>query len=118
MCFGENSDAREFFGHGTRQWIKAADVFDFLVKQLNAKGQLIGVRGKDVNHIAPNPIGATLKIEIISGVLKLSQLTQNASLINDFTPREVHHHLEVRFWVTQAVDRRDSRHYETVGPLE
>ena len=118
MRLGEDGDPRQTLLDRASQRIKGVNVLDLLVKKLDTNRQFIRFGGEDVDQLAANPIGAAFEINIIAGVLKLSELPQNASLIDDFTAGEVHDHFEIGLGVAQAIYRRDGRDDQAVLTLK
>ena len=99
MGLGEDSYPGQSLFNRASERIKGANVFNFLIEELDADRQLIGFGWEDIDDVTAHPIGAALKINVVTRVLEFGELTQNAPLVDDLTSRKVHDHFEIRFWV-------------------
>ena len=118
MRFWKNRYARHLGFNSAGEWIENTNILDFFVKQFDPHRFSFRVRGEDINDVAPDTIGATLEIYIVTGVLELSQLTEHPALINDFTAGQVHDHLEIGLRIAQTIDCRHSCNYQAILSLQ
>ena len=69
MRLGINGHPGNLPLNSPRQWIKPANVLNFLIKELDSHGIALGIRGKHIYHVPANSIGAAAKIHIVARVL-------------------------------------------------
>ena len=69
MRFRVNRKTGDFFNQLTGQWIKNTEIFNFIIKQLNAYGFTLGICRVNINHLSPYPVSTTAQLNIISQIL-------------------------------------------------
>ena len=97
---------------------KKLKALDPVVEQLDPHRLALRFGGEDIDDIAPDPVGALPQIDLIARVLHVRETPQELALIEDVAARHVQHHAEVGLRIAEAVDRRDRRDDDRVGPLE
>ena len=98
--------------------IEIAEVLHLIIEQFDPYGFLLRFRREHVDDIAPNPVIGPMKLDVIAGVLKLGQPTQDKALVNLIAPIEVQHHLQVGLGITQTVNGRYRGHNDRVRPFQ
>jgi hypothetical protein len=105
---------RHLRGHGAGKGVEEADVLDLLVEQLDAHRLRLRLRREDVDHVAAHAVGAAAEVDIVALVLQLRELAQHLALVDHLAAGQVHDHLEIRFRVAEAVDRRHGGDHQAV----
>ena len=93
MRFRVDGHTRHLALDGTGQRVEQANRIDLAIEQLHTHRLFIGVGGEDIDHVAADAISTAPKIHIITGVLQLSQTTQEGALVDQLTSRKVKAHL-------------------------
>ena len=88
------------------------------IKQFYAQGDIVGLGGEDINHLAAHAERTALEGLIVAGVLQLGQTAQNGALIDNHAHRQVQHHFQVEIRVAQTVNRRYRGHHHHIATLK
>ena len=72
---------------------------------------------KNINRVAPYPEGTAIEIDIVARVLHLNQARDDVTLRDAIFRAQRQNHLVVFIRITDAVNRRNSRHNHHIAPL-
>ena len=100
------------------QRVEERQRLDLLVEELHPHGLAIGLRRKDVDHVAPHAERALAQVHLVARVLHVGQPPEQLALVEPVASHQVQHHLEVGLRVPQPVDRGDRGHDERIRSLQ
>ena len=106
VAFGVEGEARHLADHFTGQRVEGADALDLIVKQLDADGFEVGFGRVDVDDVAAYAERGAGEVHVVTGVLQVSQATQQFTLVEFVAAVNVQHHFQIGFGAAQAVDAR------------
>ena len=115
---GINRQAQHLAHHLAGERVEQTQAFDLIVEQLDPHGFTLGFRRKNVDDVAAYAISPLVQVGLVSRVLHVGQAAQQFSLFQPITARHVQDHAEIRLGIAEAVNRRDRRHDDGIGPLE
>ena len=118
MGLGIDRRARHPPRHLAGQRVEVTDVVDLVVEQLEPDRLPLGLRREDVDHLAPDAVGAGPQIHLVAGVLHVGQPTQDLALVRLLAAIEMQHHAEVGPRVPEPVDRGHRGDDDRVAPLQ
>jgi hypothetical protein len=101
----------------TRKGVGFGHVLDLVTEEGDSVDRIL-VGGMHLEHVATYPEVAPVELEVVPGVLDPDEVPQNVVEVVEASPLQKDHLRTVFLRATEAVDRRDARHYDHVAAGE
>src|SRR4026208_1982415 len=87
-----------------RERVEKRQGLDLVIEQLDPERLALGFRGKDINHVATDPIRTLRQGELVARVLHVGEPAQELALVEAVPTVQMQHHAEIGLRATQAAD--------------
>ena len=117
VAAGVHRKTRNLLLDAARERVKQLQALHFVIKQLDADGQLGMLCREYVDGVAAHPKLAARKIGLVALVLHADELGDNVPLAQLVAGAQRHHHAVVAFGLANTVDGRHRGHNHHIAPL-